>query len=178
MEKYNVVFARNSLLALEQFTTLNEQQIQQLLQSFCAPSIIVDEDCQKMITGVKEMKEFQFYYTATSSLLSELGMEKYSQLFALHGISIDILPLLNESQLTQMGIRSARDRARILQVIRQIKEFLPYCTNTSEESGKMANPQQPSLNSRAFNSINNSNCNCAGCTGNFHIHMPNTRVFC
>lgn len=50
---------------------------------------------------------------------------KYSQLFALHGISIDMLPLLTESQLMEMGVLDSSDRRRILSVMSRIKEFVP-----------------------------------------------------
>lgn len=48
------------------------------------------------------MKEVQFYYSASASLLQELVVEKYSQLFAKHRISIDVLPLLNEANLIEV----------------------------------------------------------------------------
>lgn len=53
--------------------------------------------------AVREMKEVQFYYSASASLLQELVVEKYSKLFAKHRISIDVLPLLNETNLIEVG---------------------------------------------------------------------------
>lgn len=117
MEKYNTVFARNSFYSLNHFTTLDDKTVDKYIDN--------DGDREKMKIGIREMKEFQFYYTATSSLLQELGMEKYSQLFALHGISIDMLPLLTESQLMEMGVLDSSDRKRILSVMSRIKEFVP-----------------------------------------------------
>ena len=126
MEKYNTVFARNSFYSLNHFTTLDDKTVDKYIDN--------DGDREKMKIGIREMKEFQFYYTATSSLLQELGMEKYSQLFALHGISIDMLPLLTESQLMEMGVLDSSDRKRILSVMSRIKEFIP-----APESHKGAN---------------------------------------
>jgi len=48
------------------------------------------------------MKEVQFYYSASASLLQELVVERYSKLFAKHRISIDVLPLLNETNLVEV----------------------------------------------------------------------------
>lgn len=68
MEKYNTVFARNSFYSLNHFTTLDDKTVDKYIDN--------DGDREKMKIGIREMKEFQFYYTATSSLLQELGMEK------------------------------------------------------------------------------------------------------
>jgi cobyrinic acid a,c-diamide synthase len=78
MEKYNVVFAKNSFHSLEHYTALDDKAVDMLIS--------LPNDREKMKTGIREMKEFQFYYTATSSLLQELGMEKvrnYSQFLLL-----------------------------------------------------------------------------------------------
>ncbi len=50
------------------------------------------------------MKEVQFYYSASASLLQDLVLQKYSNLFAKHNISIDVLPLLNEINLLEVRI--------------------------------------------------------------------------
>ena len=117
LERYNVVFARAGLLTLEALTELSEKQVEKLVSNA--------SDCQKLKTGIQEMQEFQFYYLATASLLQELGMERYSQLFALHGISIDVLPFLTEKQLIEMGIQSKVDRKKILSAIEKIKHEIP-----------------------------------------------------
>jgi hypothetical protein len=117
METYNLCFAKNKFCCLENYTTLDDRNLDKYIDN--------QQDKDRMKTGIREMKEFQFYYTATSSLLQELGMEKYSQLFALHGISIDVLPLLTEPQLIEMGITKVADRKRILSVIQKIKDFIP-----------------------------------------------------
>ena len=85
----------------------------------------------KLRTGIQEMKEFQFYYAATTSLLDELGMIQYASLFAQHGISIDVLPLLNEQHLIDMGVTCKADRTMILSVILRFQGnsapvFSPY----------------------------------------------------
>lgn len=56
--------------------------------------------------AVREMKEVQFYYSASASLLQELVVEKYYKVFAKHKISIDVLPLLNEANLLEVKIPS------------------------------------------------------------------------
>lgn len=57
---------------------------------------------QTLQAAVREMKEVQFYYSASASLLQELVVEKYSKLFAKHRISIDVLPLLNDTNLLEV----------------------------------------------------------------------------
>ena len=115
MEKYNVEFARNDLQTLEQFTKLNDDDVQRLIKD--------PQDRQKMKTGINEMKDFQFYYSATSSLLKEFGMEKYAQLFMMHGIpsSLDLLLDLTDDKLQDLGIHDPSNRLRILKVIDEIR---------------------------------------------------------
>jgi hypothetical protein len=117
LEKYNVVFASAGFLTLASLTQLTDAEAEKLVES--------KSDRQKLKTGIQEMQEFQFYYLATASLLQELGMERYSQLFALHGISIDVLPFLTEKQLLEMGITSKTDRKKILAAIDKIKHDIP-----------------------------------------------------
>ena len=126
MEKYNLIFVKNDLTYLESLTVLNDKMIDKLIGD---PS-----DRNKMKTGIQEMKEFQFYYSATASLLQELGMERYSQLFSLHGISIDVLPFLNESLLLEMGITESSDRKKILNAINKIKNEIPLSTCSPYDS--------------------------------------------
>jgi len=49
-------------------------------------------------------------------------MERYCQLFALHGISIDVLPLLTDTQLVEMGITAEDDRRKILTAVEKIQD--------------------------------------------------------
>ena len=43
---------------------------------------------------------------------------QYSQLFVVHGLSIEMLPLLSDSQLQELGIKDAQDRKKILAVFK------------------------------------------------------------
>ncbi len=117
LERYNVYFASAGLVTLDAITKLTDAESEKLVG--------VPGDWQKLKTGLLEMQEFQFYYLATASLLQELGMERYSQLFALHGISIDVLPFLTEKQLVEMGISNKVDRKNILAAIEKIKHEIP-----------------------------------------------------
>ena len=133
LEKYNLSFSNNQLIDLESLTRLSDDIVN---------SIVSDvNDSEKMKTGIQEMKEFQFYYTATASLLAELGMERYSQLFALHGISIDVLPLLTESQLVEMGICEDSDRKKILSAIKKIKSAMPSESGYKRKSESKASSE-------------------------------------
>ncbi|KAL6068608.1 SAM domain (Sterile alpha motif) domain containing protein [Balamuthia mandrillaris] len=125
MEEYNVAFASNGVLDLETLTTLGEQEVNRL--------VAFEGDRSKMQEALKEMQEFQYYYSATALLLQELGMERYSRLFALHGISVDVLPFLGDSQLIDMGVEEESDRSKILKAVRKIKHSLPegFCAAAS-----------------------------------------------
>lgn len=127
MEKYNLIFANNLLFSLETLTVLNDSDIDRLVST---PS-----DREKMRLGIQEMKEFQFYYSATASLLQELGMERYSELFAHHGISIDILPFLSDGQLKEMGISNASDRDKIMTVVRKLQSYIPLGPTDEPKGG-------------------------------------------
>lgn len=52
-------------------------------------------------------------------------MDRYAQLFALHGISVGVLPLLKEKQLIEMGITDETDRKKVMRAIDKIKNKLP-----------------------------------------------------
>jgi len=95
MEKYNLTFSKKDITDLEDLTRLLDKDVEEIIGESL--------DCAKMKDALQEMKEFQYYYSATASLLQELGMEKYAQLFALHGISVDVLSLLKDEQLVGMG---------------------------------------------------------------------------
>jgi len=68
LENYSTLFSRNGFDSLDKFSSLDED----LVSDFIDDKIDID----KLKTGIREMKEFQFYYTATSTLLRELGMGK------------------------------------------------------------------------------------------------------
>lgn len=137
LERYNVFFARAGLFTFDAITKLSDAESEffffcflcfvllALLISSAVERLVDGADRQKLKTGLLEMQEFQFYYLATASLLQELGMDRYSQLFALHGISIDVLPYLSEQQLIEMGITSKLDRKHILAAIAKIKLEIP-----------------------------------------------------
>jgi len=124
MEKYDIVLAKKFFyFDLETLSTIEDDLIDKLID--------IPLDREKMKMGIKELKEFQMYYSYTSVLLHELGMEKYIQLFALHGISIDILPFLTEAQLIQMGITDRADRKVILLATQKIRDDLPETATPS-----------------------------------------------
>jgi len=52
-------------MRLESLTGLAESDVKRLVDD--------PEDQQKLRVGIQEMQEFQFYYSATASLLEELG---------------------------------------------------------------------------------------------------------
>jgi hypothetical protein len=53
----------------------------------------------KLKRAVHDMRDFQFYYSATAALLQEPVIQKYSSHFVNHGISVDVLPLLTAGKL-------------------------------------------------------------------------------
>lgn len=134
LERYNVFFARAGLFTFDAITKLSDSEVERLVD--------VAADRQKLKTGLLEMQEFQFYYLATASLLQELGMDRYSQLFALHGISIDVLPYLTEPQLIEMGISSKADRKHILAAIAKIKLEIPQHIGVWGNNGAPGGSQQ------------------------------------
>lgn len=73
METYSTIFARNKINSLEAFGTLTEKQILSFVKNA--------EDAEKILTGIQEMKEFQFYYSSAGSILIELGLEKVCMKF-------------------------------------------------------------------------------------------------
>ncbi|KAL6074318.1 SAM domain (Sterile alpha motif) domain containing protein [Balamuthia mandrillaris] len=118
LEHYSLVFARNLMVDfIESLTILNDHYINHLIPS--------PPDREKIKAAVQEMKEAQFYYSASASLLQELVMDKYAASFAKHGISIDVLPMLNECNLLEMGFYDPTDRATILSAVQKIKADLP-----------------------------------------------------
>jgi len=138
LETYSNVFAENLFLSLEEFSAKGDYLLSTLVSD--------PEDSERLQTGIKEMKEFQFYYSATSSMLCELGLEKYSEMFVQHGISIDLLPLMTEKQLAEIGVSNARDRKRIISAIQKITAILPrnQSSNSSPPPPKRTNNNQKS----------------------------------
>ena len=66
LENYSTLFSRNGFDSLDKFSSLEEDLVSEFIDD--------PVDIEKLKTGIREMKEFQFYYTATSTLLRELGM--------------------------------------------------------------------------------------------------------
>ena len=50
---------------------------------------------------------------ATAALLEEPIMQKHAQLFAEHGVSIDVLPLLTDTHIQEMGVMDPADRVKV-----------------------------------------------------------------
>ena len=136
LERYSLIFAKNLLVDfVESLTILTDAHISRLIEW--------DDDKEKMKRAVHDMKEFQMYYSATSSLLQEFLIEKYSQLFATNGISIDELPNLTDKKLQEMGITDSVDRARILLGVDKMKEELPISPSTSVSVASYYSLQRP-----------------------------------
>jgi len=112
METYSTMLAKANFSSLNEFNSESEPKIEKLMN--------MPSDFVKFQTGIREMKEFQFYYSATSYMLCELGLERYSELFVQHAISIDFLPLMTDSHLIDIGVKDSGDRERILKAIKKI----------------------------------------------------------
>ncbi len=69
MERYNLRFAREAIVDLEVLTMLEDRHINDLI-----PFVM---DSRKMKEALKEMKEFQYHYSATAALLQELGKSTF-----------------------------------------------------------------------------------------------------
>jgi len=124
LENYSTLFSRNGFDSLDKFSSLEEDLVSEFIDD--------PVDIEKLKTGIREMKEFQFYYTATSTLLRELGMGRYADNFAQQGISIDILPLLSEIQLIELGVTEEKDRTTLMNAILKIQSY-------SDDTGKFLN---------------------------------------
>jgi len=118
LDEYSLVFSKNLMVDfIESLTILNDCTINQLLLSNAARD--------KMKLAVREMKEVQFYYSASATLLQDLVLQKYSDVFAKHNVSIDNLPLLDDASLFEMGLTAEADRNAILAAVKKIKAELP-----------------------------------------------------
>jgi len=115
MEEYIQKFAKHLMVNfIESLTILTDQQIHRLVDNTTYRS--------KMKTAVREMREFRFYHTATQNLLQEMIMEKYAQVFINHGLSIDLIPYLTNTQLTDMGITDPTERIRIIEAAQKLRD--------------------------------------------------------
>lgn len=118
LDEYALVFSKNLMVDfIESLTILNDHTINRLIDCNAAR--------EKMKIAVREMKEVQFYYSASESLLQDLVLQKYADVFAKHNISIDSLPLLDDSGLLEMGFTDEADRSAILAAVKKIKAELP-----------------------------------------------------
>ncbi len=63
------------VLDLEDLTVLEDKDVDSLINNVA--------DSTKMKEALKEMKEFQYYYSATASLLQELGTHASSRYISL-----------------------------------------------------------------------------------------------
>eukprot|EP00005_Dracoamoeba_jomungandri_P007665 CAMPEP_0174272810 /NCGR_PEP_ID=MMETSP0439-20130205/52520_1 /TAXON_ID=0 /ORGANISM="Stereomyxa ramosa, Strain Chinc5" /LENGTH=797 /DNA_ID=CAMNT_0015363599 /DNA_START=453 /DNA_END=2846 /DNA_ORIENTATION=- len=117
MEGYNLNLAREECFELEEVIKLEDSAVDKLVKS----SLNI-----KLKEALKELKLFQYYHTATAALLEELGIDKYTEIFAFNGIAVDVLPLLTEPTLIQMGVTDPSIRAKILKAVKKIQGFIPF----------------------------------------------------
>jgi hypothetical protein len=66
-------------------------------------------------------------------------VEKYAPNFAEHGVSIDLLSLLSDAQLQEIGVETAPERARIIAIASKLK-FAPSGGTLPEEHRRCALP--------------------------------------
>ena len=129
MEKYNVEFARNGLQTFEQFTKLTAAEVSQHVED--------EEDRVKMNTGIGEMKDFQFYYSATSSLLT-LAMP-----------SATSRPRLTSIHSSPMLL--ARMRCRSFSELRRNLDFQKGCSIHAPQNSWIYMPTRRSATAMHFN---------------------------
>lgn len=141
LERYSLSFAKNLLVNfIEALTILTDTQITRLIDW--------EDDREKMKSAVHDMKEVQLYFSTTASLLQDLMIDKYSNVFAVHGISIDMLPLLTDAKLEEIGISEKLDRVKILSRIEKMKEELPLTSNQNVLSSCYPSQRNYICNSR------------------------------
>eukprot|EP01090_Pellita_catalonica_P000194 TRINITY_DN10138_c0_g1_i3.p1 TRINITY_DN10138_c0_g1~~TRINITY_DN10138_c0_g1_i3.p1 ORF type:complete len:476 (+),score=84.37 TRINITY_DN10138_c0_g1_i3:325-1752(+) len=121
LEHYALSFAANLMVSfLESLTILNEFTIDKLIFRHAG----YKEARGRIKAAVQEMKEVQFYYSASAALLNDAVLEKYYKFFTDRNISIALLPLLTEQNLIDMGL-GAPARAELLRSIQRIREEIP-----------------------------------------------------
>eukprot|EP00698_Gefionella_okellyi_P001140 TRINITY_DN1103_c0_g4_i1.p1 TRINITY_DN1103_c0_g4~~TRINITY_DN1103_c0_g4_i1.p1 ORF type:complete len:835 (+),score=186.29 TRINITY_DN1103_c0_g4_i1:53-2557(+) len=116
LEGYSLEFARKMFLSFDQLVRLTPDAIGSLVNDA--------GDQERLKQAMAEIKENELFYVAVDAVLSHLSMEKYSAKFALHSISIDVLHLLTDGYLQDMGIVDSEDRKKILDGIRHLNNDL------------------------------------------------------
>jgi len=118
MEEYSLVFASElGVNFIESLPLLTTHKVEELIHD--------PTHREKMKRAVHDMRDFQFYYSATAALLQEPVVQKYSSHFVNHGISVDVLPLLTAADLAGIGIADQTDLDTIVNIIGKLKEELP-----------------------------------------------------
>jgi class 3 adenylate cyclase/tetratricopeptide (TPR) repeat protein len=74
--------------------------------------------------------------------LRQIGLERYAELFAQHGISADVLPHLTAEDLKDAGIASVGDRRRLLVAIRALRGTVAGTPPHASELGASAERRQ------------------------------------
>jgi hypothetical protein len=132
LDEYALVFSKNLMVDfIESLTILNDHTINRLIGCNAAREKMkiavrtrLGGNCNAVLfvhtqqgsdahhpplipppTQVREMKEVQFYYSASASLLQDLVLQKYADVFAKHNISIDSLPLIDDAGLLEVRFR-------------------------------------------------------------------------
>eukprot|EP00012_Vannella_robusta_P000253 CAMPEP_0206184878 /NCGR_PEP_ID=MMETSP0166-20121206/1471_1 /ASSEMBLY_ACC=CAM_ASM_000260 /TAXON_ID=95228 /ORGANISM="Vannella robusta, Strain DIVA3 518/3/11/1/6" /LENGTH=151 /DNA_ID=CAMNT_0053599959 /DNA_START=288 /DNA_END=740 /DNA_ORIENTATION=+ len=114
LERYSLEFAKNARgNFLESISEIRDEDIHRLIEW--------KDDQEKMKCAVKDMSEFQLYFSTTASLVDDLMMDKYGHLFLTHDIPIDMIPELTDAKLQAIGITSSKDRAAILVGVEKMK---------------------------------------------------------
>lgn len=85
--------------------------------------VTTQRDRDSLESGLQELQHFLAFRDGTAALLEQLGADRYSELFALHGVSVQMVPYLTELHLECMGITSAAERKRALAVISSLGQL-------------------------------------------------------
>jgi len=90
--------------------------------------LVSGSDHEKLLAALDDMEAFSKYFAVTAILVDDLLMDKYSDVYSLHNISIDYYPLLTDDKLNEIGITDVNDKKKILKGIEKLKKELPdFC---------------------------------------------------
>lgn len=140
---YQTRFAALDWHSLEDFSNL---PLKVLLD--CVDS---EKDRASLESGIEELKQFLAFRNLSTDLLEQLGMDQYSELFAIHGVSLQMLPHLTDLHLECMGVSSLAERRRALGIIASLgrssgpvrRALPPPATMSSHLTGTFPGWQRP-----------------------------------
>ena len=84
--------------------------------------LVSGSDHEKLLAALDDMEAFSKYFAVTAILVDDLLMDKYSDVYSLHNISIDYYPLLTDDKLNEIGITDVNDKKKILKGIEKLKK--------------------------------------------------------